>query len=83
MNIRKHIVLGSLLLAGLAIASCSKDDEAVKDQGVKVAYDSHAVDLGLPSGLKWSDQNLGADLRLLHQRAADEDAGDSLQPLGN
>lgn len=62
MNIGKHIVLGSLLFAGLAVASCSKDeDEPVKDDGVKVAYDSHAVDLGLPSGLKWSDQNLGAN----------------------
>ena len=62
MNIGKHIVLGSLLFAGLAVASCSKDEnEPVKDEGVKVAYDSHAVDLGLPSGLKWSDQNLGAN----------------------
>ena len=58
---RNYLFIG-LALAGLTLASCSKDDsEQIKDEGKKVEYDSHAVDLGLPSGLKWSDQNLGAD----------------------
>lgn len=58
---RNYLFIG-LALAGLTLASCSKDDsEQIKDEGKKVEYDSHAVDLGLPSGLKWSDQNLGAN----------------------
>ena len=58
----KYIVLSGLALLSLSISSCDKDEkDSVKDEGIKVEYDSHAVDLGLPSGLKWSDQNLGAN----------------------
>lgn len=50
------IGLATVVVSALAFSSCSKDD----DDEVAVEYDSHAVDLGLPSGNLWSDVNYGA-----------------------
>ena len=50
-------------VATVSFTSCGDDDDDDSDGNTNsaVAYDNHAVDLGLPSGLKWSDQNLGAN----------------------
>jgi len=57
----KSIALGiiAISLTTFIFSSCSKDDEGGSDVPA-VAYDSHAVDLGLPSGNLWSDVNYGA-----------------------
>ena len=62
----KSLVLFMAAVATVSFTSCGDDDDDT-DNTIS-AYDSHAVDLGLPSGLKWSDQNLGAN--------APEGAGD-------
>jgi len=49
----------ALSLIVFVFSSCSSDDDVV-DNVPAVAYDSHAVDLGLPSGNLWSDVNYGA-----------------------
>ena len=49
------------LFTPLLTACSDDDDDNESETNSAVAYDSHAVDLGLPSGLKWSDQNLGAN----------------------
>jgi len=52
-------VLGAVVFLGATwfLSSCSDDDES---PAASVAYDVHAVDLGLPSGNAWSDVNYGA-----------------------
>lgn len=59
----KGIAFGiiAISLTTFSFSSCSKDDEGGNDVPA-VAYDSHAVDLGLPSGNLWSDVNYGATL---------------------
>ena len=82
MTHNKYLTLATIALLSVASVSCSKDDDNNNSSSSEesVAYDSHAVDLGLPSGLKWSDQNLGAN--------APEDYGDyfawgSINPLSS
>ena len=82
MTHNKYLTLATIALLSVASVSCSKDDDnnSSSSSEESVAYDSHAVDLGLPSGLKWSDQNLGAN--------APEDYGDyfawgSINPLSS
>lgn len=66
MTHNKYFILATVAILSVASVSCSKDDDndnnnSGNNNSQSVAYDSHAVDLGLPSGLKWSDQNLGAN----------------------
>ena len=83
MTHNKFFILAAAAVLSAASVSCSKDDgnnDNGNSSALKVEYDSHAVDLGLPSGLKWSDQNLGAD--------KPEDYGDyyawgSVEPLSS
>ena len=48
-------------MMSFAFTACSDDDDD-KEEETTSAFDTHAVDLGLPSGLLWSDVNLGANL---------------------
>jgi hypothetical protein len=75
-----RLIFSTTILTVLSLAACSKDDDNVKDNSIKVEYDSHAVDLGLPSGLKWSDQNLGANTP---QEYGEYYAWGSLEPLSS
>ena len=64
MKTNKFLLFAAAIaLANITFTACSDDDDDNKndDSANAVAYDSHAVDLGLPSGVKWSDQNLGAN----------------------
>lgn len=63
MKLYKHFILVAAALYSVAFTSCSDDDDDNNSTTSEPAnaYDTHAVDLGLPSGLKWSDQNLGAN----------------------
>lgn len=54
---RLAVAVATILLTSVLATSCSKDDT---DSTPSVAYDVHAVDLGLPSGNLWSDVNYGA-----------------------
>lgn len=59
----------SLLLAcfvsigSVSLISCGSDDDDDNNNNDPTTsdFDSHAVDLGLPSGTLWADQNLGAN----------------------
>ncbi len=63
MKTNKFLLFATAIAASLAFTACSDDDDDNKgdDSADAVEYDIHAVDLGLPSGVKWSDQNLGAN----------------------
>lgn len=62
MKTNKYILFATAIAASLAFTACSDDDENDNSSAADaVEYDVHAVDLGLPSGVKWSDQNLGAN----------------------
>ena len=45
-------------LAGFTFNACDDDDDNASKTS---AFDTHAVDLGLPSGLLWADQNVDAN----------------------
>ena len=59
MKTTKYLLLGAALFS-LAFTSCSKDDDDDNNSSTSVEFDTHAVDLGLPSGTLWADQNVGA-----------------------
>lgn len=63
----KYFLLAAVALCSLTLTACGDDDD---DEGSgnnntpaseTVAYDAHGVDLGLPSGNIWSDQNVDAE----------------------
>lgn len=55
---KKIVLLGTLFLSSLFFVSCSGENDEVDDVDNKSGVE--AVDLGLPSGLKWASYNLGA-----------------------
>ena len=55
-----------IIFINATFTACSDDDD--EEEEATSEFDSHAVDLGLPSGVLWSDVNLGA--------SAPEDYGD-------
>ena len=59
MNKYKYLLLAAAVLGSVTLPSCSDDDD--ESASVSVAFDAHGVDLGLPSGNLWSDQNVGAN----------------------
>ena len=61
MKFKNNIHVGLFaLLAVAGISSCSDDDENLSPVPVTVGTAGSEVDLGLPSGTKWADHNLGA-----------------------
>jgi len=60
MKLNKYLFLATAALFSVSFTSCSDDDDD-KSSSASVEYDAHAVDLGLPSGTLWSDQNVGAN----------------------
>ena len=59
---RFSLIALAIIAANISFTACSDDDENDNSSAADaVEYDVHAVDLGLPSGVKWSDQNLGAN----------------------
>jgi len=55
-----------IVLGALSLASCGDDDEGDDPSGTQTetggsSSAGKAVDLGLPSGTKWADRNVGAD----------------------
>ncbi|MBR1668723.1 MAG: hypothetical protein IJ693_10685 [Bacteroidaceae bacterium] len=64
MTINKHFLYAATALLSVAFISCSNDDDndsSNSSSSSSVAFDSHAIDLGLPSGNLWADQNVGAN----------------------
>lgn len=61
MKVKNYLFVAAIAFFGLTLAACSDDDDNEKTSGKASQYDSHAVDLGLPSGTLWSDENIGAN----------------------
>lgn len=59
----KYLLLAATALFSTAFTACSDDDDDnnKKENTESVEFDTHAVDLGLPSGTLWADQNVGAN----------------------
>lgn len=60
MKLNKYFLLAAVALFSVALTSCSSDDDDDNNTAPSVEFDSHGVDLGLPSGTIWADQNVGA-----------------------
>lgn len=65
ISVMLHTILSSRFFASLSAAvllfscsACSDDDDELNADSVD--YETTAVDLGLPSGVKWANRNVGA-----------------------
>lgn len=57
---RFSLIALAIIAANISFSACSEDDDNVDSS--TSAFDTRAVDLGLPSGLLWADVNIGANV---------------------
>lgn len=58
MTTNRFFIYAFALSVSASFSACNDDDD---EDNTKSAFDIHAVDLGLPSGVLWADQNVGAN----------------------